>query len=152
VNDWNGKTYQLGNFINKGKFGKVYHGTEIMTAEGNYSINFNDHVVIKMIKIDKYTEFDCKSPNGQTYTREVYFLNKLKDVYGIVRMIDYFKDDKFIYIVMKPIPNPIDLFQFIRSTPDVHLDNFLSRLLFHKLVKVVRLIYFEYDIVHADLK
>src|SRR5262249_24091484 len=88
--------------------------------------------------------------NSLFYPKEILCLKHLTPVKEVVRMLDYFRNDTFAYIVMKPIPNVIDL--KIYSIKMNGLDESLDvQNIFGNLVQAVVRVW-QLHIVHRDLK
>ena len=91
--------------IGSGGYGLIYAGKQITNKEP-VAIKY-----VKKYKIDSYnTSSNCIIPS------ELYSLVKLKNIKGVINLIDcYQSETKYIYVMERP-PSSRDLFEIIGSS------------------------------------
>lgn len=119
--------YEIHNKTGQGGFGTIYNGIKKKTKES---------VIIKKIP-------------SEIYQMEVFFLQKCQKNRNVIRLIDVFESDSFIYIVMENLINHIDLFDLISSF--FPLNEQVIRLIFRETVKCT-IDLSKKDIYHFDIK
>lgn len=92
--------YHLEEKIKHGGFGIVYSGVRI---------NDKSPVAIKTIQKQRIVYWEDKLP------LEISFLKKLKQVQGVIKLLDYFEFKNVFAIVMERPEFSIDLFDYIQQ-------------------------------------
>jgi len=133
------ESYSVGPVLGNGGFGIVYEG--IRLADGK-------PVAIKHIARSKVTEW-FKQDDGTFVPMEVALLQKVDEVPGVVRLIEYFeRSDSFILVMDRPSP-VMDLFDYI--TNNGPLSETVARDFFRQIVETTLAIH-KAGVVHRDLK
>src|SRR5262249_13794853 len=98
--------------VGNGKFGTCY---EARMKKMNANTDERVDCVVKIIPaVDRFHDNTCEI-DGLIYPREILFLQRLAGRKGVVKMIDFFRNDGFAYIVMEAVDNAITLSQLIGS-------------------------------------
>jgi len=116
------KVYEVKNLLGKGGNGEVYSG--VRRRDGK-------EVAIKRIK---------KRKSERRYEKkllsEIFILQKLQDVPGVVSLTDYHQSDGSHYIVMEKFPCK-DMFDFISDHPFGVAES-VTRDLFKQIVETIQ--------------
>uniref|UniRef100_A0A6C0J8F6 non-specific serine/threonine protein kinase n=1 Tax=viral metagenome TaxID=1070528 RepID=A0A6C0J8F6_9ZZZZ len=94
------ENYSFGEIIGKGGKGTVYKCKKL-----------NKDYVIKKIK------------NEKNSLNEVYMMEIVKDIPGVVKILEYFEKNENIFIVMEYLENHLDLFDFISNVVRIKEDS-----------------------------
>jgi len=156
------RLYSIGGMIGKGGFGQIYSGVRNSDLKP---------VAIKIIKKQSYcsklvwpTEFD-----GQVVPLEVYLMQKLNHINGVIKFLEYFETlESYILVLERMVPNKKcekcqndlcncekttnqiqDLWDFI--TNHGPLDEDLARKIFSQVVQTIQEIT-KAGVVHRDIK
>jgi len=131
-------SYKVESVLGSGGFGTVYAG--IRRKDGKL-------VAIKHIAKDKVTEWG--QFNGQVVPLEICLLNKVAQVDGVIKLLDYYEiSDSFILIMERPEVVK-DLFDYITEKGALTED--LAREFFRSVVKTISGIH-KAGVVHRDIK
>lgn len=99
--------YKTDKLIGKGGFGTVYSG---------YRVHDKLQVAIKQLtkdKINAWDQVDCPTHHSHKIPMEINLLDKLAQITGVIKMLDWYERPGYYLIVMeKPILCE-DLFDFI---------------------------------------
>jgi len=105
-------------------------------------------VAIKHISKSRVTEW-AKLDGGQTLPMEIFLLQKLSDVAGVVQLLDYFEHaDNYVLVLERPTPCH-DLFDYI--TERGCLPEHEARRFFRQVVDILVDVH-EAGVIHRDVK
>ena len=130
--------YKIIKLLGSGSYGDVY------LAKKKFSQNSSDYVAIK-----KFSIRDKKA--YESFQNEIKIFKKIKSDY-IVKILDYYKDSTYMYIVMEYAPNG-DLEEYIRSSykNKGFVDTkFIDTVIF-QLTEGLNLLH-KNNIIHRDIK
>jgi len=133
------RLYQLEGILGKGGFGTVHAGVRRKDGE---------HVAVKEV-IKETVNHKVKMTEDNNIPLEVYLMQQVNDVPGVIKMIDYFDMGDSFYIVMERVNNCKDLFDFISEQGPLSED--LSKRIFHQLVETIVQCHVR-GVVHRDIK
>ena len=132
------KTYKIGKLLGKVGFGVVYSAVRIRDGL---------RVAIKVVNSSKIKHW-CQL-DGVRVPMEIYVLDRLHGVDGVVRMLEYYaREPTFIIVMERPCPSK-DLFDYI--TEKGVLEEQVARNFFRQVVETVLACKRE-GIVHRDIK
>jgi len=129
------KVYEVKNLLGKGGNGEVYSG--VRRSDGK-------EVAIKRIKKRKN-----EKRNEKKLLSEIFILQQLQDVPGVVSLTDYHQSDGSHYIVMEKFPCK-DMFDFISDHPFGVAES-VTRDLFKQIVETIQHCK-KKGYVHGDIK
>ena len=154
----------MNNVLGKGGFGTVYAGTRIRDGVPVSFFSFcfvtfhsiitysssnvmSSQVAIKHIENDKVTSWETY--NGRLVPLEVVLLQKVSQIPGAIRMLDWYEHTNSFIIVMERPETVKDLFDFI--TERVSLDERTSRAFFRQIIETVTACH-RVGVLHRDIK
>lgn len=130
--------YRAEKQIGSGGFGTVYAGTRI-----------EDKVPVAIKHIAKSKIKRYATVGGVLVPEEVFFLQSVSDVPGVIRILDWFETvDSFIVVLERPADCQ-DLFDYI--TEQVSVDENLARVFFCQILEAVCAL-LDRRVVHFDIK
>ena len=100
--------YSIGKQTGMGGYGQVYAAT---------SRNTGENVMIKAI--EKRTIRKWEKIAKRKIPLEVTILYRLKEVKGVIKLIDYIEEAQFLFIIMEQIPMAMDLFAYMELSGPV---------------------------------
>jgi proto-oncogene serine/threonine-protein kinase Pim-3 len=132
------KLYRVGRVLGKGGFGTVYAG--LRTRDGL-------HVAIKHVAKCKVMEWELL--NGRKVPMELKLLCAVRNVEGVVKLLDYFeREDSFMFVLEHPCDSK-DLFDYI--TEKGVIEEKVARYFFKQLVETV-IACNSNGVLHRDIK
>jgi len=136
------------------KFHKKYYLTDRKLGKGSYGEVFMGFqredlkpVAIKTISLDQVEMLQLD--NGKTLPKEVFFLNKVKDIDGCIRLTDYYIVKQECWIVTEYHQNSVTLGEYIFNNQTLKENKVLH--LFRQIVSTVSKLETA-GIAHRDLK
>ena len=139
------KLYKLEETIGRGGFGTVFSGIRIqdktrVIVKEVYKVGAFSHYIHRLPPL--YQCRTCKKP------LEVALMNCVKNVPGLVKILDWFEMSTSIYIIMEQCQG-MDLFDFISERGALKEDE--ARNLFQQVLDAV-LICHDNGVLHRDIK
>jgi len=132
------KLYRVGRVLGKGGFGTVYAGLRIRDSLP---------VAVKHVAKNKVVEWDLL--NGRNVPMELKLLCAVRNVEGVVKLIEYFeREDSFIFVLEHPSDSK-DLFDYI--TEKGSIEENIARHFFKQVVETV-LACHKNGVLHRDIK
>eukprot|EP00092_Neocalanus_flemingeri_P033413 GFUD01036329.1.p1 GENE.GFUD01036329.1~~GFUD01036329.1.p1 ORF type:complete len:347 (+),score=101.27 GFUD01036329.1:74-1042(+) len=132
------KLYRVGRVLGKGGFGTVYAG--LRTRDGM-------HVAIKHVAKCKVVEWELL--NGRKVPMELKLLCAVRNVEGVVKLLDYFeREDSFIFVLEHPSDSK-DLFDYI--TEKGVIEEKVARYFYKQVVETV-IACNRNGVLHRDIK
>jgi len=132
------KLYRVGRVLGKGGFGTVYAG--LRTRDGLV-------VAVKHVAKNKVVEWDLL--HGRKVPMELKLLCTVRNVQGVVNLIDYFeREDSFIFVLEHPCDSK-DLFDYISEKG--FIEENIARQFFKQVVETV-IACGEKGVLHRDIK
>jgi len=127
------RKYSMKEMIGKGGFGVVY------AAERK-----SDGLKVAVKEVSKDTKID----NEDNIPLEIALMQQVKDVPGVIKLLDYFDTPDCFYIVMERF-NSKDLFDYISEQGP--LNETIAKEMFRDIVETVSLCH-QNGVVHRDIK
>ena len=125
--------YKYGRKIGQGAFGKVNLGLHILTG--------------RVIAIKSFKKQNCTEKNMERIINERDIMKKLNNK-NIIKILDYFEDENYIFIVMEYI-NGGNLYSFIKKR--MKLKEKMVKYIFKQIISAINYIH-KHNIVHKDIK
>ena len=139
--------YKICGLIGKGSYGCVYS-----------AIRLSDELSVAVKHIDKHRVIDWryfKPKNGcKTVVKipiEIYLMDKLKTIPGIIQLIEWFETDYSFLIVMEKRQNSIDLFELKKRKLNYIFSEFEVKTIFRQLLETLNNCLKE-GVIYRDVK
>ena len=125
--------YKFGRKIGQGAFGKVNIGLHILTG--------------RVVAIKSFKKQNCTEKNMERIINERDIMKELNNK-NIIKILDYFEDENYIFIVMEYI-NGGNLYSFIKKR--MKLKEKMAKYIFKQIISAINYIH-KHNIVHKDIK
>ena len=125
--------YKYGRKIGQGAFGKVNIGLHILTG--------------RVVAIKSFKKQNCTNKNMERIINERDIMKELNNK-NIIKILDYFEDENYIFIVMEYI-NGGNLYSFIKKR--MKLKEKMAKYIFKQIISAINYIH-KHNIVHKDIK
>ena len=125
--------YKYGRKIGQGAFGKVNIGLHILTG--------------RVVAIKSFKKQNCTKKNLERILNERDIMKELNNK-NIIKILDYFEDENYIFIVMEYI-NGGNLYSFIKKR--MKLKEKMAKYIFKQIISAINYIH-KKNIVHKDIK
>jgi tRNA A-37 threonylcarbamoyl transferase component Bud32 len=125
--------YKFGRKIGQGAFGKVNIGLHILTG--------------RVVAIKSFKKQHCTEKNMERIINERDIMKELNNK-NIIKILDYFEDENYIFIVMEYI-NGGNLYSFIKKR--MKLKEKMAKFIFKQIISAINYIH-KHNIVHKDIK
>ena len=125
--------YKFGRKIGQGAFGKVNIGLHILSG--------------RIVAIKSFIKKNCSKKRLERILNERNLMKELNNK-NIIKILDYFEDGNYIFIVMEYI-NGGDLYTFIRKR--IKLEEKMAKFIFKQIISTIDY-YHGFNIVHRDIK
>jgi serine/threonine protein kinase len=132
------KYYLTTKKLGRGSYGEVFLGLQ----KGNW-----EPVAVKKINLDRVEMIELD--NGRSIPKEVFFLNKVKDIDGCIKIIDYYIVEQECWIVTEYHRDSVTLGEYIFKNQILSENKVLH--LFQQIVATVSKLEIA-GIAHRDLK
>ena len=125
--------YKFGRKIGQGAFGKVNIGLHILTG--------------RVVAIKSFKKQNCTEKNMERIINERDIMKELNNK-NIIKILDYFEDENYIFIVMEYI-NGGNLYSFIKKR--MKLKEKMAKYIFKQIISAINYIH-KHNIAHKDIK
>ncbi|RNA20315.1 serine threonine- kinase pim-3 [Brachionus plicatilis] len=133
-------SYTLGEHVRNGGFSEIYEGERIKSREP---------VIIKLIPKDRTKNW--LMVHNKKYPAEILLHKMSNSVDGVVKMVEFFEQEREWVIIMPKVNNCVDLFDYLESKNKGRLCEREACYFFKQLIRI-NMELLSRGVVHRDIK